>query len=156
VLRSALFWDITQRGVVFRYRRLGTTYLPLSRAKKCTDSWTSYVIAQMSADFVYVVAETWTHDFVLFKAGLDWPLGVQEVEAPRICRLPAQEGVKFVSPAHFKPLTSYFWYSLLLEVVSIPRPQCLFNQLRHHVPGVLGAERNTQTSDWNCLLSCLK
>jgi len=32
---------------------------------------------------------------------------------------------------------------------------CL-NQLHHRVRVVLGGERNSQTSEWNCLMSCLK
>jgi len=54
--------------------------------------------------------------------GLDLPWGFQEVEAVRISRQSAHEGVKIVSPKHRPPLSprKYSWYSFLLEPVSTP------------------------------------
>jgi len=52
--------------------------------------------------------------------GLDRPLGLQGVEAPRISRQSAHEGGKVVSPKHRLPLPSgrYSRYSFLLEAKS--------------------------------------
>ena len=36
--------------------------------------------------------------------GLDGPLGLEEVEAVRICRQSSHEGGKVVSPTHWSPL----------------------------------------------------
>jgi hypothetical protein len=50
--------------------------------------------------------------------GLDRPLGLQEVEAPRISKQSAQEGGKVVSPTHRPSLPpgripgTHFWYRL--------------------------------------------
>jgi len=50
--------------------------------------------------------------------GLDRPLGLQEVEAPRISRHSAHEGGKVVSHMHWSPLPpgdfpgTHFWYKL--------------------------------------------
>jgi hypothetical protein len=48
---------------------------------------------------------------------LDRPLGLQEVEAPKISRQSAQEGGTFVSSTHRPPLNPrrYPWNSFLLE-----------------------------------------
>jgi hypothetical protein len=56
--------------------------------------------------------------------GLDRPLGLQEVEAPRISRQSAHEGGKVVRPKQRPPLppTRYPWYSFLLDAESIPGP----------------------------------
>ena len=127
MLRSAFFWDVKQLGVLIRYQRFGKPTSHHQRGKKCTDFWTSCVKSQTSANFVYVVAETWNHDCVLFKAGLGRPLGVLEVEAPRICRQSAHEVGKVVSHTHVTPLMRYFGCSLLLKAQSTPRPQCLWH-----------------------------
>jgi hypothetical protein len=60
----------------------------------------------------------------LSHTGLDRPLGLQEVEAPRISRQPAHEGGKVVSSTHRPPLppSRYPWYSFLLGVGSTPGP----------------------------------
>jgi hypothetical protein len=57
-------------------------------------------------------------------AGLDRPLGFQEVEAPRISRQSAHEGGKVFSPTHRPPLPprKYSCYSFLLEAESTPGP----------------------------------
>jgi hypothetical protein len=54
--------------------------------------------------------------------GLDKPLGLQEVEAPRISRQLVHEGGNFVSPTHRPPLPHRedSWYSFLLQAVSTP------------------------------------
>jgi hypothetical protein len=59
-------------------------------------------------------------------AGLDRPLGLQEIEARRISRQSAHEGGKVVNPTHRLPLPprEYPWYSFLLEAESTPGPQC--------------------------------
>jgi hypothetical protein len=58
--------------------------------------------------------------------GLHRPLGLQEVEAPRISRQSAHEGGKVISPMHQPPLPSrrYPWYLFLLEVESTLGPKC--------------------------------
>jgi hypothetical protein len=55
--------------------------------------------------------------------GLDRPLGLQEVEAPRISRQSALEGGKVVSPTHRPslpppPPRKDSWYSFLLEATT--------------------------------------
>ena len=52
------------------------------------------------------------------------PLGLQEVEDPRISRQSAHEGGKVVSPTHQQPLPSQeiAWYSFLLEAETTPGP----------------------------------
>jgi hypothetical protein len=54
----------------------------------------------------------------VIRIGLGQPLGLQEVEASRIFRQPANEGGKFVTPTHrpFLTLWRYSWYSFLLEI----------------------------------------
>ena len=56
--------------------------------------------------------------------GLDRPLGLQQVEVPRILVQSARESGKVVSPWHRSPLLlrRYPWYSCLLEVESTPGP----------------------------------
>jgi hypothetical protein len=56
--------------------------------------------------------------------GLGRPLGLQEVEAPRISRQLAHEGGKVVSRKHRPPLLPrmYSWYSFLLEAESTSGP----------------------------------
>jgi hypothetical protein len=58
--------------------------------------------------------------------GLDRPLELQELEAPRISRQSAHEGGKVVSPIHQPPLPSrrYRWYSCLLEAEWTSGSQC--------------------------------
>jgi hypothetical protein len=58
--------------------------------------------------------------------GLDTPLGLQEVQAPRIAKQLAHEGGKLVSHTHWLPLPlrRYPWYSFLLEAELTPGPQC--------------------------------
>jgi hypothetical protein len=58
--------------------------------------------------------------------GLDKPVGLHEVEVPRISRQLAQGGGKVVSRTHRPPLRPrrYWRYSFLLAVVSTPGPQC--------------------------------
>ena len=55
---------------------------------------------------------------------LDSPLGLQEVQAPRIYSQSAHEGGKVVSPTYRPPLPprGYPWYSFLLEAESTPEP----------------------------------
>ena len=90
---------------------------------------------------------------VLCGAGLGWLLGLQGVEASRICRQSAHEVGKVVSPTHLYPQAILRGRVDLKTTVLVA--QCL-NELRHRVRVVLGGERNTQTSEWNCLMSCLK
>ena len=56
--------------------------------------------------------------------GLDRPLGLQEVEAPRICRQSEHEGGKFVSSTYRppEPRRRHSWCSFLLEAESTPGP----------------------------------
>ena len=56
--------------------------------------------------------------------GLERPVGLQEVEGPRISRQLAQEGGKVVSCTHRLPLPirKYAWYSFLLEAETKPGP----------------------------------
>jgi hypothetical protein len=56
--------------------------------------------------------------------GLDRPLGLQEVEGPRISRQLAHDCCKVVRPMHRLPLSPrrYAWYSFLLEAESTPGP----------------------------------
>ena len=58
-------------------------------------------------------------------ADLDRPIGVQDVEAPRISRQSARGG-KAVSPTHRPSLPPREdpWYSFLLEAESAPGTQC--------------------------------
>jgi len=53
---------------------------------------------------------------------LNKPLRVQEVQAPKICRLSVYEGKKFVTSTHRPPLPSrkYPWYSFLLQAEPTP------------------------------------
>ena len=55
------------------------------------------------------------------RAGLDRPLGFQDVEAPRFSQL-AHECGKIISPTHRPPLSTriYSWYSFLFEADSNP------------------------------------
>jgi hypothetical protein len=52
--------------------------------------------------------------------GLNRPLGLQELEAPRISKQSAYESGKVVNPIHQLPVppTRYLWYSFLLEAES--------------------------------------
>ena len=54
--------------------------------------------------------------------GLDRPLGLQQVEVPRISRHSVNEGGKVVSPVHWPPLPArrYPWCSFLLEAQLTP------------------------------------
>jgi hypothetical protein len=54
--------------------------------------------------------------------GLNRPLGLQELEAPRISRQLAYESGKVVSPTHQLPVPPmrYLWYSFLLEAELTP------------------------------------
>ena len=55
---------------------------------------------------------------------LERPIGLQEVEVPRISRQSSHAGGKVVGPKHWPPLHSrkYTWYSFLLEAESTPGP----------------------------------
>jgi predicted nucleotidyltransferase len=90
---------------------------------------------------------------VLCGAGLDWPLWLQEVEASRICGQSAHEVGKVVSSTHLYP--QEILRSRVEPKTTVLVAQCL-NQMHHRVRVVLGGEQNTQTSDWICLMSCLK
>jgi hypothetical protein len=61
---------------------------------------------------------------VKVKLSHDSPLGLLEVEAPRISRQSAHEGAKVVTPVHQVPLLPrrYPWYSFLLEADLTPGP----------------------------------
>ena len=54
------------------------------------------------------------------------PIGIQEVETPRIYRQPGHKGGKVVSPTHRPPLVftprKDPWYSFVLEAESTPGP----------------------------------
>jgi hypothetical protein len=54
--------------------------------------------------------------------GLERPLGLQEVEGPRISRQSAHASGKVVSRTHRSPLPTrkYLWYSFLLEAETTP------------------------------------
>jgi hypothetical protein len=39
-VRSPLFWDLTQRRMVFLYRRFGTSYSPVFKGKQFRKNWT--------------------------------------------------------------------------------------------------------------------
>ena len=58
ILRSALFWDITQREVVNHFRRLGITSVLKHRqgiaALRC-------ITSQKNVDLLYFAAEAWNH-----------------------------------------------------------------------------------------------
>jgi len=58
--------------------------------------------------------------------GLDRPLKLQEIEAPRISRQSAQNVVKVVTPMHQPSLPSKRqpWYSFVSEAELIPGPWC--------------------------------
>ena len=63
--------------------------------------------------------------FFFVKVKLYKPLGLQDVEVPRISEQLAHEGSnKAVSPTHRAPLRPrrYLWYSYLLEAESTPEP----------------------------------
>jgi len=57
--------------------------------------------------------------------GLDRPLLLQEVEAPRTARQSAREGGKTVSPTHrpHLPFRKYPWYSFLLGAEPVVWPE---------------------------------
>jgi hypothetical protein len=59
-------------------------------------------------------------------ADLDKPLGILEVEAPRICRQMTNKGGKVVNRTHRPPLPPkrYPWYSFLLEAELTSGLQC--------------------------------
>jgi hypothetical protein len=72
-----------------------------------------------------VVGNSFHHPHTYVKhysvTGLDRRLGLREVEALRISRQPAHEGVKVVGPTHRPalPARRYPWYSFKLEAESI-------------------------------------
>jgi hypothetical protein len=74
----------------------------------------------MSVVFVSV------HFFCNPITGLDRPLGMQEVEAPRFFSQSAHECGKVASPTHRPPLPPRgdSWYSFMLETESTPGPKC--------------------------------
>jgi len=53
-------------------------------------------------------------------ADLDKPLGLRQIETPRITKQPAHQGDKVVSRTHRSPLQprKYSWYKFLLEAES--------------------------------------
>jgi hypothetical protein len=64
-------------------------------------------------DFLQILTRLWRQNLALKQSvssksypitGLDRPLSLQEVEAPRISRQSANESGKFVSPMHRPPL----------------------------------------------------
>jgi len=59
-------------------------------------------------------------------SGLGRPLGLQEVEVPRISRQSAYEVGKVVSPMHWPPLPPriYPWYAFLFQAQLTKGPQC--------------------------------
>jgi len=84
-----------------------------------------------SPTYVYLKLVTLSYGLLAtFKShpitGLDRPLGLQKVEAPRISRQSTHEGGEAVSLTHQPPLPPgrYPWYSFLLETESTTGPFC--------------------------------
>jgi hypothetical protein len=59
-----------------------------------------------------------------FCVGLHRPLGLQNIEPPRISKQPAHKRGKVVSPTHRPPLLprKYSWYSFVSQAESTPGP----------------------------------
>ena len=80
-------------------------------------------MADMRPEFTSIYIPFLSTGLRQVKRSLYRPLGLQEVEAPRIFRQSAHKGGKVVSPTDRSPLLPrYHWYSFLLEAESTPGP----------------------------------
>ena len=97
----------------------------IMNTKRTCEALITHQIKELSVMFAHLQcghAPVWSKSCPI--TGLDKPLGLQEVEAPRISRQSAHEGGNFVSPTHRPPLPHRedSWYSFLLQAESTPGP----------------------------------
>ena len=107
---------------------------PIERHSLCLHKWRNPSIPYFVSASTEITNKVRLCPFYLYNqyryshpiTGLDGPLGLQEVEVPRISRQSTHEGGKVVSPTHRPPLSArrYALYSFMLEAQSTPGPYC--------------------------------